>query len=149
MGGILAWRGLDRTSSLSPPSFHGELHQSLVRVRASLRHHLRPGALRVELPGEPVVLPPRLEDLVEPDAERRIEHRHGHLDPSIEVPRHEIRGPDEVLEASFRAAEPEDPRMLQEPADDRADPDGLRESRHARSEAADPPDREVHASPTP
>ena len=70
------------------PSLDGDLHETLLCAHPTLRLHLRPHAVGSEVPREHIVLQPRAEDLVETLTQGRIEHRNGHFDASLEVPRH-------------------------------------------------------------
>src|SRR5690606_4936975 len=64
------------------------------------------------------------------------------LDTPVEVARHQVRRPDKDLLVAA-VAEVVDPRVLEEPADDRADRDPVADTRHARAQAAYPTDLEV------
>ena len=74
--------------------------------------------------------------------------RRDQLDPVVEVARHQVGGADE--DAGLLAAlEGVDPRVLEEAADDRDDPDVLRDPGHARAQAADAAHVEVDLRPRP
>ena len=60
---------------------------------------------------------------------------HQRLDPAVQVAVHQVGRADPVL-GVVAGAEPEDPGVLQEPADDRADPDVVRQPGHARAQRA-------------
>src|SRR6185369_1731760 len=74
----------------------------------------------------------------------------GHLDqgfdPAIQVAVHQVGRTDPVLLVAF-VAEPQNPRMLQEPADDRAHPDVLRQPRYPRAQGADPAHDQIDPYP--
>src|SRR5450756_844485 len=89
-----------------------------------------------------------------------IAHPHGHqglhardvpwvgeleqgLDAAVEVPVHQV-GAADVDDRVAAAAEDEDPRVLQEPAQDRAHPDGLRQTVDSGAHGADAANPEVH-----
>src|SRR5689334_16632799 len=71
----------------------------------------------------------------------RIENRAQHLDPPVEVARHQVGGGDVDRRARVRQAVPgaeaENATVLEETADDRFDADAFGEAGHARTQAAD------------
>src|ERR1043166_7048854 len=101
-----------------------------------------------ELPALLVVLEVRDHDLAEHLlVHGRIENRAQHLDPAVEVARHQVGGGDVDRRARMRQAVPgaeaEDTAVLEEAADDRLDANAFGEPRHARTKAADAAHREV------
>ena len=65
-----------------------------------------------------------------------------HLDAAVEVAVHHV-GRADVGDRVATALEPEDPAVLQEPAEDRADADVVRQARNTRAYGADAPDQQV------
>src|ERR1700728_2823931 len=89
-----------------------------------------------------VVLEVRYHDLIEDlFAPRGIDDRAEHLDPAVEIARHDVgRGNIEGglrMRHAVTRAEAKNPAMLEEAADDRFDADVLRQPRHTRAQAAD------------
>src|SRR5439155_8290238 len=87
-----------------------------------------------------------VEDLLEPLPQGRSQDREGDLDAMVEVPRHPVRGGEEVLLVAA-IEEIVDARVLEEAIDDRDDADSLGQSGYAGPEAADPPDDQVDVHP--
>ena len=73
--------------------------------------------------------------------------RHDRLDPPIEVALHEVGRADVPLRLAT-VGEAEDPGVLEELADDRADADPLREAGHARAGREQIP-RTIRSTSTP
>ncbi len=69
-----------------------------------------------------------------------------HSTRSIQVPRHQVRRPDEVP-GIVALAEPEDARVFEEAADDRSDADSFGQTGDPGLQAADPPDDQVDVAP--
>src|SRR6185436_19755124 len=67
---------------------------------------------------------------------------HEDLDATIEVPLHQVGAPEIDLLVPA-VGEPEQPRMLEEPSDDRAHVDPLAHLRDARTKAADTTGNEI------
>src|SRR5512141_1575651 len=124
----------------------GEFHQRLVRIDAVATGHLGP-ALGAKLPGEGAVLELEPQDLLQVRREGVVEDRCDALDPVVEVALHQVGGPDVIPGASPIAAEPEDPRMLEEAADQRAHADVVRQAGYARPQAARTADDQIDARP--
>src|SRR6266852_2816758 len=119
-----------------------EIFMGIERLLTGCGLYARRGAVRQELPALLVVLEIGHHDLVEHLlVHGRIEHRAEHLDPAIEVARHEVGGGNvhRSLRVRQRMAGPEaiDPAMLEEAADDRFDPDAIGEPGHAGPQATD------------
>src|SRR5262249_55461635 len=77
----------------------------------------------------------------------RIENRAQHLDPPVEIARHQVGGGDvdrcALMRQAVAGAEAEDAAVLEEAADDRLHADALGQSRHAGTQAADAAHHEV------
>src|SRR3954447_19424906 len=101
-----------------------------------------PDVVRAEVPGVRVVRQRALERIEQVVAQRRVLDRRHQLDPRVEVARHEVGRADVDLGLAV-ALEGQDPRVLEEAADDRVDADVLRDARHARHQAADAADVQV------
>ncbi len=97
----------------------------------------------VEVPAARLVGEAHLEDLDHLRPHRLVEHRHRQLDPVEEVARHQVgRAREDALLAV--ALEEQDPRVLEEAAEHRLDPDVLGDSRDPGADRADPANVEVH-----
>src|SRR4030095_4975586 len=83
------------------------------------------------------------EHLLAKDADEvRIADGEHHLDPAVQIPRHEAGASEEALLVAA-VPEPEDAAVLEEAAHDGDDPDRFRDSGDARTQAAHPPDDEI------
>src|SRR3954451_11711393 len=103
---------------------------------AAGRRDAGPGTLRPELPREPCVGEQGLVNLGDARLENRVLDRSEHLDPPVEVPRHQVRAADPRRDA-VSGVEREDPAVLEEGAEHAADLDAFAESRHPRAQLAD------------
>ncbi len=138
-------RGLDFFDAFPRPRQARVGHEILVRVEGLLAlGGLDPlaRARRQYTPALLVVEEIRHHDLVEHLLmHRRVEDRQQRLHPAVEVAAHQVRrrdvDPRLGVGQADAVAEGVDPAMLQEPPDDRLDPDVLRQARHAGPEAAD------------
>jgi hypothetical protein len=101
-----------------------------------------PGAVRAEQPGVAVVGQQHGDQLLDPGARAGVLDRHDDLDPAVEVALHQVRRAQARL-GRAAVGEAEDPRVLEELADDRAHPDPLGETSHPRAERAPGPDDQV------
>ena len=108
-------------------------------VSSSVRRHVASGP---ELPGPPVVREHDLDELREPRARFLVLDRHDGLDPPVEVAVHEV-GRADVPVGLPAVREAEDPRVLEELADDRSNRDPVRDARDARQQRAARPADEV------
>ena len=81
--------------------------------------------------------------LAEARCERRILDRGHHLDPPIQIARHQVGRSDREDRPARVAPEAEDPGMLEESSHDRTDPDPIRQARDPRPQAADAPDDQI------
>ena len=115
----------------------GELLEPALGGPPRHRRLLVPAAVGAHLPRQRVVGQVRGEELGEAGAEPGIGDRRQRLDPAVEVPGHEVGRTDEVLGLHRVGTEAVDPGVLEEPADDRSHPDGLRQPRDAGAETAD------------
>ena len=105
-----------------------------------------PRAVGLEAPRQRVVGEVELEDLVEPRAQPAIGDAQHRFDPAVEVARHHVGRSDHVLGVvATGLAESEDPRVLEEAADDRAHGDPLGQAGNARAQAADAAHDDVDA----
>ena len=105
-----------------------------------------PGAVGFEAPRERVVGEVELEDLVEAGAQPAVGDAQHRLDAAIEVAGHHVGRSDDVLGVvAPGCAEPEDARVLEEPADDRAHGDALGHAGNAGAQAADAAHDDVDA----
>src|SRR5512133_2520956 len=86
----------------------GELLKLEVRVDTDGAWHASPRPVIPELPRQRVVGQVDGEDLVEPVAHRRRGHRYERFDPPVEVTRHEVGRPDDVLSSVRIGTEPVD-----------------------------------------
>src|SRR5437660_10808509 len=107
------------------------------------------GPVWQELPALLVVLEVGDHDLAEHLlVHGRIENRAQHLDPAVEVTRHQVGRGDVDRRARMRqamaGAKAENAPVLEEAADDRLDPDVLREPGHSGPQAADAAHHEVN-----
>src|SRR5260370_29041908 len=125
--------------SVATRAFQGQLLEALVRVESVFRRHLLPRAIGSQLPSEDVVGELDLEDLGEAGAELQIGDRDHRLDAAVQVALHDVGGTEVVIRLGA-AAETEDARVLEKPADDRTHPDPLRDSWDSRSHRAHAPD---------
>ncbi len=95
-----------------------------MRVEPVFRGHPLPRTVGSQLPREDIVGELDLEDLGETGAELEVGDRDHCFDAAVQVALHDVRGA-EVVVGLRAAAETEDARVLEEPADDRAYPDPL------------------------
>src|SRR3954451_18124662 len=102
-----------------------------------------PDAVRAEVPGRGAGVHGELEELVDLGDVPRILDPHQRLDPPVEIAVHQVRTAD-VDDRLPPAVEPEDPGVLEEPAEDAPDPDVLAHARDAGPDRADPADDDVH-----
>ena len=116
---------------------------SVARAARSTRCH-RPSGARLQARRSSAEH--RREDLVEQPARLRVIDRHERLDPAIEVAVHQVAGADQPLRVAA-VLEPPDPRVLEELADDRPDPDPLRQALDAGHERACAADDQVDSTP--
>src|SRR5258708_13048646 len=114
-----------------------QLLEVFVRVEPVDGGNFLPGAVRTKAPGQDIVCEQYLEDLRQARRELGVGDRHHRLDAPVQVSLHHVRGPKVVLR--FGATKREHPRMLEESANYRTNPDALRESRHTRPNGAHPP----------
>jgi hypothetical protein len=91
----------DRT--LAPSS--RALLQRRLSVDPGVRYDTAPHGVGPELPGQQVVLAEHVEDLVETLGEPRIADRRERLDPTVEVPWHQVAGADQPVDPARLAAE--------------------------------------------
>ena len=120
--------------------------QSLMNLRADEEQRLTGGPMPVDQAMQARVAKGRLgasPDIM-PSASRDVAPMQGWSKMPIEVPPAKICRPDVVgRRPAGSTAEAQDPRMLEEPAHDRADPHRFREAGHRGSEAADSADDQV------
>lgn len=64
-------------------------------------------AIRLQVPGLPVIGETDVEDGLQSPLEERVLHRRDHLDPTIEVAWHPIGGAEEVLRRSIVSEHPD------------------------------------------
>src|SRR5829696_588021 len=141
--GVLAARaGLD-------PAAQGQLAQPLVGRDPALafgRLAAVPAAVLGQLPGLDVVGQHDVQDLLEPAGQVGVGDRGDDLDPQVEVAGHEVGRADVVL-AAAAVGEVPDAAVLQEPADDGADPDVVAHPRDPGPQPADAPPDQVDLDP--
>ena len=103
---------------------------------ALLRPDALPRAVRAEAPRLRVVVQERPEDRLDLGAHLRSLGRHDHLDPVVEVARHQVGAPDQVglLLAGLEA---EEAAVLEEAAEDRAHADPVAQALDAGAQHAD------------
>src|ERR1700694_3639386 len=101
-----------------------------------------PLSVRPERPCERVIGEASLERVLELGLEVLVLDGSEELDPLVEVTRHQVGGAD-VVAALLAAVERVDPRMLEEPADDRHHVDRVADAWDAWLQAADPADVEI------
>ena len=103
-----------------------------------------PAAVRLELPRPPVVGEHQVDDRDEARAGLTVLDGHDRLDPPVEVAVHEVGRTDVPLPVATVLERP-DPRVLEELADDRADPDVLGQPGEPRLDGAPGADDHVDA----
>src|SRR5437879_13396620 len=123
----------------------GQRRGPVVRVDSSGGRDVAPRSVGPELPRQDVVGERDVEDLLQPLAQLRIGDWDDRLDAPVEVSRHEVRRSEVVL-GPASVAEGEDTGVLEELADDRANPMPFRESGPARTKRAHAADEEVDLS---
>src|SRR5258708_15714087 len=126
-------------NSIAARTLQGELLESLVRIQTALGWHALPRAVGSKLPREDVIGKPDLEDLGETAAQLGIRDGSHRFDAAVEVALHHVRRAQVPIWLAA-AAETENARVLQEPADDGTHPDALRQTGHPwpkRTHAAD------------
>ena len=104
-----------------------------------LRSRCRPGAARTPSCASLIA---RVRSASRSPVAVRVGDAHQRLDPPVEVAVHQVGRADPEL-GVVAGAEPVDPRVLQEPAEDRAHPDVLRQPGHARPERAHAADQQI------
>ena len=87
-----------------------------MEIKTSLLAPWLVGTVRLEDPGQVIVGPAQVEDLLEPALGFRILDREQGFDPPIEVAGHQVGRAYVVQEPAFRSSAPEDAGMFQEPA---------------------------------
>src|SRR5215216_1220866 len=105
-----------------------------------------PAAVLQQLPGLGVVGQHDVQALLEPAGQVGVGDRGDDLDPQVEVAGHQVGRADVVL-APPAVGEVPDAAVLQEPADDGADPDVVAHPRNPRPEPADAPHDQVDLDP--
>src|SRR5438445_8152836 len=95
-----------------------------------------PLTVLLQIPRRGAVVESGVEEAGEVCARLPVRYHAEDFDASVEVAMHQVRGPDPVLRLTG-TAEVVDPRVLEEPAEDRADPDVLGQPRHAGSDRAE------------
>jgi hypothetical protein len=115
-----------------------------IRRRFAWRRNAPPGPTRLKGPRVRLIAQSVVENSDQPLLNRRIDHRHYGLDPTVQVPLHHVGRPEPDSEGTaVLSSEPENPRVLQEPAHDRPHTDVLGQARHTWSKAASAPNHQV------
>lgn len=126
------------------------LHESILQVVEGLAMRIEvvtgPGSGLVEPPGRDAFVEGTIEKAVELGDVRGIGEAYERLDTAIEIAVHHV-GTTYVQVSLTRVPEKEDPRMLEEAAQDASNPYRFAESRDSRTQCTDPPHPEIDTDP--
>ena len=107
--------------------------------------HPDPPAVGLQFPRVGLVAEGVVEDAHQSLLNVGVVDGHDHLHPTVQVALHQVgRADPHPQRAAVDATEAEDPRVLEVPADDGADPDRLGQPGHPGPKAAPAPDDQIH-----
>src|SRR6266536_150351 len=106
-----------------------------------------PYAIGAEPPGRGALVHRVADEAAQLSLLRGVGDADQELDPPVQVPVHEVGAAEPDLTVVIPGAERVYPRVLEEAAEDTADPDRLRQARHAGPQPADPAYQQVDRNP--